>query len=91
MVRGKWYDDATATFAAWWNNTNTNEKGLVDGINRLNNISTVAEELFKITAVDVCVQMKVSKKFGKSYQRHTYITNFAKGNVYIYNIENITK
>ncbi len=89
MVRGKWYDDAAEDFAKWWNNTS--KEGLADGIDKLNNISTVAEELTRITAVDVCEKMKKSKKLGRSYEKHTYIANFAKGNEYIYDIENITK
>ncbi len=89
MVRGKWYDDAAADFALWWNNSS--KGGLDDGIDVLNHISTVAEELTRITSVDVCTQMKKSKKLGRSYEKHTYIANFAKGNEYIYDIENITK
>ena len=53
MQEKKWYDDAAASFAAWWN---------TEGVVHLNRISTVVEELVRITATDVCHKMKNSKQ-----------------------------
>ena len=91
MVKGKWYDDSAAKFAFWWNNNTTKASGLADGVDKLNNVSTVAEELVRITGVDVSVQMSKSKKFAQSYLKHKYIVDFSKGSEHIHEIENITK
>ena len=83
MVENKWYDDSAASFASWWNE---------DGVIRLNKISTVAEELVRITATDVCHKMKKSEQTAKSYKKYGKIQKFADaGDQYILGIENITK
>ena len=87
MVEGKWYDDCAAEFAKWWND-NGNP---MDGISCLNQISTIVEELVRITAVNVCVQMMSLESISKTASNYSYIVNFGKGNEYIYGIENITK
>lgn len=89
MKEEKWYDDSAAEFALWWNNI----KGVSgDGVDRLNSISTVVEELVRITATDVCRQIKKSKQLGKSYTKYTKIAKFANAtNRYILGIENITR
>lgn len=89
MKEGKWYDDSAAEFALWWNNI----KGVSgDGVDRLNAISTTVEELVRITAVDVCREIKKSKQLGKSYSKYAKIAKFASAkDQYILGIENITK
>lgn len=89
MKEEKWYDDSAAEFALWWNNI----KGVSgDGIDRLNAISTTVEELVRITAVDVCREIKKSKQLGKSYSKYAKITKFASAkDQYILGIENINK
>ena len=83
MVEGKWYDDSAASFASWWN---------TEGVVCLNKISTVVEELVRITATDVCHKMKKSEQTAKSYKKYGKIQKFAdSGDQYILGIENITK
>ena len=87
MVEGKWYDDCAAEFAKWWNDNGS----AMDGVFLLNRISTIVEELVRITAVDVCKEMVSLKSMKKSASQYPYIVNFGKGSEYIYDIENITK
>lgn len=83
MVEGKWYDDSAASFASWWN---------TEGVVYLNRISTVVEELVRITATDVCHKMKKSEQTAKSYKKYGKIQKFAdSGDQYILGIENIKK
>lgn len=86
MVENKWYDDSAAEFAKWWNDV----AGQKDGIDCLNKISSIVEELVRITAVNVCTQMKQSAQTKNSYQNYPYIVKYAKGDVYV-EIENINK
>lgn len=88
MVRGKWYDDCAANFAEWWNNTN---KSMIDGIDLLNRISSVVEELVRITASDVCKAMMASEAMCKTAANQNYIVQFSKGSAYVLGIKNITK
>lgn len=88
MVQGKWYDDCAANFAEWWNNTN---KSMSDGIDLLNRISSVVEELVRITASDVCKAMMASETMCKTAAKQNYIVKFSKGSAYVLGIENITK
>lgn len=88
MVQGKWYDDCAANFAEWWNNTN---KSMSDGIDLLNRISSVVEELVRITASDVCKAMMASEAMCKTAVKQDYIVKFSKGSAYVLGIENITK
>ena len=82
MVKGKWYDDAAASFASWWD---------TEGVVHLNKISTVVEELVRITATDVCHKMKNSEQTKKSYSKYGKIQKFADAvNQYVL-IDNITK
>ena len=82
MMKGKWYDDAAASFASWWD---------TEGVVRLNKISTVVEELVRITATDVCHKMKNSEQTKKSYSKYGKIQKFADAvNQYVL-IDNITK
>ena len=87
MVEGKWYDDCAAEFAKWWNDNGST----MDGVNCLNQISIIVEELVRITAVNVCVEMMSLVSIAKTAGKQTYIANFGKGNEYIYGIENINK
>ena len=83
MVEGKWYDDSAAEFAQWWDS---------QGVAHLNKISTVVEELVRITATDVCHKMKKSEQTAKSYKKYGKIQKFAdSGDQYVLGIENITK
>ncbi|MCI8760782.1 MAG: hypothetical protein HFJ34_06720 [Clostridia bacterium] len=89
MKEEKWYDDSAAEFALWWNNI----KGVYgDGVDRLNSISSTVEELVRITAVDVCREMKKSKQMKKTHIEYSKITKFSNAtDQYILGIENITK
>ena len=82
MQEKKWYDDAAASFAAWWN---------TEGVVHLNRISTVVEELVRITATDVCHKMKNSKQTEKSYSKYEKIRKFADSADQYVLIDNITK
>lgn len=87
MVEGKWYDDCAAEFAQWWNDV----KGQKDGIDYLHGLSTIVENLVKITAADVCSDMMGSHNLGVSYELYPFVSDFAKGNCYIHDIRNLTK
>ncbi|MCI8760783.1 MAG: hypothetical protein HFJ34_06725 [Clostridia bacterium] len=89
MKEEKWYDDSAVEFALWWNNI----KGVSgDGVDRLNAISTTVEELVRITAIDVCREIKKSKQLGKSYTKYAKISKFANAtDQYVLGIENINK
>lgn len=87
MVEGKWYDDCAAEFAQWWNDI----KGQKDGLDYLNGLSTILEQLVKITAADVCSDMRGSHNLGESYKLYPFIEEFASGNYYIHGIRNLTK
>ncbi len=82
MVEQKWYDDAAASFAGWWD---------TEGVVCLNKISTVVEELVRITATDVCHKMKKSEQTAKSYKKYGQIQKFADAADQYVLIDNITK
>ena len=82
MVKGKWYDDAAASFASWWD---------TEGVVCLNKISTVVEELVRITATDVCHKMRDSEQTKKSYSKYGKIQKFADATDQYVLIDNITK
>ena len=77
MQRGKWYDDSAAEFANWWNDV----KGVSDGIDKLNGISTTMEELVRITAVEVSHELAKSKQTKSSYKGYTYKNIKQKGEI----------
>lgn len=89
MKEEKWYDDSAVEFALWWNNI----KGVSgDGVDRLNLISSTVEDIVRITALDVCREMKKSSQMKKSYMEYNKITKFSNAtDQYILGIENITK
>ncbi len=87
MVEGKWYDDCAAAFARWWND----DAGEKDGIDYLNGLSTILENLVKITATEVCVDMRNSTTMRASYSAYSLINDFANGSPYIHGIRNMTK
>lgn len=87
MVEGKWYDDCAAAFARWWND----DSGEKDGVDYLNGLSTILENLVKITAAQVCMDMRNSTTMRTSYSAYSLISDFANGDPYIHGIRNMTK
>lgn len=87
MVEGKWYDDCAAEFAQWWNDV----AGQKDGVDYLQGISTILENLVRITAAEVCADMRNSSNLGVSYELYPVIGEFASGNCYIRGIKEIKK